>query len=226
MLVKNWMNRIVFTIDMNEPMTMAMRLMKQHKVKVLPVVEKEKLIGIISNGDIKRASASEATTLDIHELAYLIDQIKVGDIMTKHVVTVSPLLTIDEVAEIMMEKNISSIPVLDENKKIIGIVTETDILKVLISLTGMERRGVDFGIEVVDEPGSIKTLTDQIRASGGRISSILISYEQAPVGFRSVYVRVYQINHAQLGTLKQQLMKQTKLLYMLDFLNNNREIYA
>jgi acetoin utilization protein AcuB len=145
--------------------------------------------------------------------------------MTRNVITISALLTIDEVAELLLEKNISSVPVLDENKKIVGIITKTDILKVLISLTGMQRRGVDFGFEVADEPGSIKMLTDQIRSYGGRISSILISYEQAAVGFRNVYIRIYQIDNKQLMLLKKQLLQMTKILYCLDFLGKQREIF-
>lgn len=225
MLVKNWMSKNVITVDANESMNMAIKMMKQYKIKALPVMESGKMIGILTDGDIKRASASEATTLDIYELAYLLDQIKIRDIMTKNVITISALLTIDEVAELLLEKNISSVPVVDEDKKIIGIITKTDILKVLISLTGMQRRGVDFGFEVADDPGSIKMLTDQIRSYGGRISSILISYDQAPVGFRNVYIRIYQIDSKQLITLKKQLMHMTKILYCLDFLGKQREIF-
>jgi acetoin utilization protein AcuB len=225
MLVKNWMSKNVITIDADDSMNMAIKMMKQYKIKVLPVMENGQMIGILSDGDIKRASASEATTLDVYELAYLLDQLKIRDIMTRNVITISALLTIDEVAELLLEKNISSVPVLDENKKIVGIITKTDILKVLISLTGMQRRGVDFGFEVADEPGSIKMLTDQIRSYGGRISSILISYEQAAVGFRNVYIRIYQIDNKQLMLLKKQLLQMTKILYCLDFLGKQREIF-
>lgn len=225
MLVKNWMSKNVITIDADDSMNMAIKMMKQYKIKVLPVMENGQMIGILSDGDIKRASASEATTLDVYELAYLLDQLKIRDIMTRNVITISALLTIDEVAELLLEKNISSVPVLDENKKIVGIIAKTDILKVLISLTGMQRRGVDFGFEVADEPGSIKMLTDQIRSYGGRISSILISYEQAAVGFRNVYIRIYQIDNKQLMLLKKQLLQMTKILYCLDFLGKQREIF-
>jgi acetoin utilization protein AcuB len=225
MLVKNWMSRNVIRIDVNEPMSRAIKLMRQYKIRSLPVVKNDKLVGIITNGDIKKASASEANTLEIHELAYLIDQIKVGEIMTKNVITISPLLTIDEAAEIFFKNNISCAPVMDENKDIIGMLTKTDILKVLISLTGMDKRGADFGFQVADVAGSIKEITDIIRQHTGRISSILISYEQAPVGFRNVYIRVFQIDRSQLALLRKELMKRTKILYVLDFIDKTREVY-
>jgi len=219
------MTRNVITIDAEESMKMAYEMMKQYNIRSLPVLEKGNLVGIISDGDIKRSSASETTSLGIHELAYLIDKIKVRDIMTKKVVTVSPTLTIDEVAEILLKNEISSVPVMDENKKVFGILTRTDILKVLISLTGMDRRGVDFGFEVPDEPGSIKEITDLIRTYDGRIASILISYEQAPAGFRNVYIRVCQIDSKRIGPLKEQLMRKVKLLYLIDFLGKRKEIH-
>ncbi len=225
MLTKNWMTRNVFTINVEDSMSMADKIMKQYKISFLPVLDKGNLVGIITNGDLKRASASEATTLDIFEVAYLIDQIKVGDIMTKKAITISATHTIDEAAEILLEKGISGVPVVDESKKIIGVLTRSDILKVLISLTGMEKRGVDFGFEVADNPGSIKDITDLIRVHNGRIASILISYEQAPVGFRNVYIRVYQIDMKELIFLKKELMKKAKLLYVLDYLGKTKEIY-
>ncbi|MBU3914773.1 CBS domain-containing protein, partial [bacterium] len=134
-------------------------------------------------------------------------------------------LTVDEVAEILLEKRIPCVPVLDESNKLMGILTRSDILKVMISLTGMEKRGVDFGFEVADQPGSIKAITDVIRTYNGRIASILISYERAPVGFRNVFIRIFQIDMKRLGELKKELTQKTKLLYILDFLGKNREIF-
>ncbi len=224
MLTKNWMTKNVITINADESMNKAAALMKQYKIKSLPVIEKEHLVGVVTNGDLKRSSASDATSLDVWEMAYLITKIKIRDIMTKKVATVHPLLTVDEAAEILLEKGIPCVPVMDDSNKLIGILTRSDILKVMISLTGMDKRGVDFGIEVVDEPGSIKSIMDTVRTYEGRIASILISYERASVGFRNVYIRVFQLDLKRLGDLKKELMKQSKLLYILDFLGRNREI--
>ena len=225
MLVKNWMSKNVITIDVNDSLKTAVKLLKEYKIRSLPVLENGKLVGIVSNGDIKRASASDASSLDIHEILYLIDKIEIRSIMTKNPVTVFSTLTIDEVAEILLKKNISSAPVVDENGDIIGIITKTDILRVLIHLAGSEKRGVDFGMQIKDEPGSIKQLTDIIRAHGGRIASILISYEHADVGYRNVYIRVYQADRNRLSHLKSELFRNSQMLYIIDHLEQTKEIF-
>ena len=93
MLVKNWMSREVITIDMNNSMQDANKLMKEHSINRLPVMEKGKLVGIVTDRDLKRASASDANSLEIHEILYLLSDIKVGEIMTKDPITVPPEYT-------------------------------------------------------------------------------------------------------------------------------------
>ena len=83
MLVKNWMSKNVITMKAEDSMQHASSIMREHKVKMLPVLENGKLVGVVSDSDLKRASASDATLLDIHELLYLISKIKVRDIMTR-----------------------------------------------------------------------------------------------------------------------------------------------
>lgn len=225
MLVKDWMSRNVITVDINDSMQAAIKLLKEYNIHSLPVLEKKRLVGIVSDGDIKRASASNATSLEIHELLYLIDKVGVKEIMTKNPVTVFPTLTIDEVAEILLTKKISSVPVMDETGNIVGIITRSDILKVLVHLTGSNRRGIDFGFEVKDEPGSIKKLTDIIRTYDGRIASILISYEKASVGYRNVFIRVYQTDRPNVLQMKSELFRNSRMLYIIDHLEKTKEFF-
>ena len=84
MLVKNWMSKPAITIDIDAFMNDAIKLLKNHNIKMLPVMEKGRLVGIVTDRDLKRASASDATTLEIHELLYLISKIKIKEIMTTH----------------------------------------------------------------------------------------------------------------------------------------------
>ncbi|MFH2133137.1 MAG: CBS and ACT domain-containing protein [bacterium] len=225
MLVKDWMSKEVITIDEDDSMRMAIKLMKEYKIRSLPVMKKGKLVGILSNGDIKRASASDATSLEIHEMKYLIDKILIRDIMVKHPITASPLQTVDEVADLLLKENISSAPVLDNAGNLIGIITKSDILKVMVSLSGSNRRGIDFGFEIPDAPGSIKEITDIFRSYGGRLASILISYRQAPAGSRHVYIRVYHVNRRELEALKSDLFSKFKVLYMIDYIEQSREVF-
>ncbi len=226
MLVKNWMSKDVVTIDENDSMDKAARALKEHKVSMLPVMKKDRLVGIVTDRDIKEASASDATTLDIHEILYLVSKIKVSEIMTKDPVTVAVDATVEEAADILLEKRISGAPVLDPEGKVVGVISKADLFKVLISLTGVGKRGIQFAFEVEDRPGSIKEVSDIVRKYGGRMVSILGTYEQGvPPGYRRVYIRMYEIDRDKLQALKEEMGKQVKLLYMVDHRENKREIY-
>ena len=194
----------------------AIKLLKDHNIKMLPVMRKEKLVGIITDRDLKRASASDATTLEIHELLYLISKIKIKEIMTKTPITVPQDYTVEETAEVLLKHNISGVPVDDHYGDIVGVITKNDLFRILISLTGEERRGIQFGMEVKDRSGSIKEVTDIIREYGGRMASILTSYDMAPEGFRRVYIRMYGIDRFKVNKLKEALKEKATLLYMVD----------
>jgi len=225
MLVKNWMSKPAITIDAGASMNDAIKLLKTHNIKMLPVMEKGKLVGIVTDRDLKRASASDATSLEIHELLYLISKIKIKEIMTKKPITVPEDYTVEETAEILLKHNISGVPVIDQYRDVVGTITQNDIFRILISLTGVAKRGIQFGLEVEDRPGSIKEVTDIIREYGGRMASILTSYDMAPEGFRQVYIRMYGIDRFKLNRLKEVLKEKARLLYMVDRREVHRETF-
>jgi len=225
MLVKNWMSKKVVTIGENDSMQDAINLIKQHKINMLPVMKKEKLVGIVTDRDLKKASASDATTLDVHELMYLISKIKIKDIMSKNPLTVPFDFTIEETASMLLENNISGAPVVDNDKQLIGVITQADIFKVIISLTGIAKRGIHFGFKVKDLPGSIKEVADIIRNYGGRMASILTSYEKVPQGYRNVYIRAYGIDRSKFKNLLSDLNNKADLLYYVDHTENKRKIF-
>ncbi|MBU1181938.1 MAG: CBS and ACT domain-containing protein [Pseudomonadota bacterium] len=225
MLVKNWMSKKVYTIEENDSMQDAINLIKSHKINMLPVMNKGKLTGIVTDRDLKKASASDATTLDVHELKYLISKIKVKDIMSKKPVTIPLDFTIEETACILLDNNISGAPVVDSDKQLVGIISKADIFKVIISLTGIAKKGVHFGVRVKDLPGSIKEVADIIRNYGGRLASILTSYERVIQGYRNVYIRAYGIDRSKLKNLLADLKNNADLLYYVDHTENKREIF-
>jgi len=226
MLVTNWMSKNIITVDENDSMQDAMKLLKEHDIRMLPVVKKGKLVGIVTDRDLKRASASDATTLEIHELFYLLTRIKVKDIMTKVVITVPPDFTVEETALVLQKNKISGAPVVDSKGKLVGTITQTDLFRVLISLTGVAKGGIQFGLQIEDRPGSIKEVADIIRKFGGRMVSILSSYDQVPDGYRKVYIRMRSIERSELQKLIQELESKAGLLYMVDHTENIREIFA
>jgi acetoin utilization protein AcuB len=225
MLVKNWMSKPAITIDANASMNDAIKLLKNHNIKMLPVMEKGKLVGIVTDRDLKRASASDATSLEIHELLYLISKIKIREIMTQNPITVPQDYTVEETAEILLKHNISGVPVIDQYREVVGTITQNDIFRILISLTGAEKRGIQFGVEVEDRPGSIKEVTDIIREYGGRMASILTSYDKSPEGYRRVYIRMYGIDRFKINRLKEAIEEKASLLYLVDRREVHRETF-
>lgn len=226
MLVRDWMSRPVVTVDASDSMETAMRLLKEHRIRMLPVLKNGKLKGILTDRDLKRTSASDATTLEVHELLYIISTLKVEDIMTPNPITVPIDYTVEETAEVLLKHKISGVPVLDLKGELAGIITQTDLFRVIISLTGIGKRGLQFGFLLEDRPGSIQEVADVIRGFGGRLVSILSSYEKAPEGYRWGYFRMYGIDRQSIADLKDQLQKKARLLYMIDHRENRREIYT
>jgi acetoin utilization protein AcuB len=225
MLVKNWMSKNIITIDVDDSMQDAIKLLKEHKIRMLPVLKNGKLVGIVTDRDLKRASASDATSLDIHELLYLISKIKVKDIMTKDPITVPLDFTVEETAEVLLNNRISGVPVVDHGGNIVGTITQTDLFRVLISLTGVGKRGIQIAVQIDDKPGSIKEVADIIRAFGGSMVSILTSYDGVPEGYRNVYIRARSIDRLKLPELSDEISKTATLLYTVDHREDKREIY-
>ncbi len=221
MLLKNWMSRDVITVDADQSMHKAINLLQEHGINVLPVLENGELTGIISDRNLKKASPSDATTLDMHELLYLVSRIKVRDIMTKELYTIPFDYTIEEAAAILLEKKISALPVMDR-KKMVGIITRSDIFRVLISMTGIGKVGVSFAVCLENKPGAIKEIREIIRQYGARTANVLSIEENVPSGFFNVYFRMYRIDRERLVELTEKLKSQTKLLYVIDHRENKR----
>jgi acetoin utilization protein AcuB len=225
MLVKNWMHTAVATIDAEDSMEKAIKVMKQNDVRMLPVLREGRLVGVVTDRDLKRASASEATTLEVHELFYLISCIKVASIMSAPAISVPPDLTVEEAAEVLLKHRISGVPVVDGEGRIVGIITQSEINKLIISLTGLGNRGIQFAFLLADQPGSIKEVADLIRSYDGRLLSIMTSYDRVPEGFRKVYIRCYGLDRSRMPSILESLREKGKLLYMVDHNQNRREIF-
>ena len=226
MLVKDWMSSEVITIEENDSMQEALKLLKEHDIRMLPVMKKGKLVGIVTDRDLKKASPSDATTLEVHELLYLLTQVEVKEIMTRDPVTVPPDYTVEETAQVLLENKISGAPVMDKTGKVIGTITQTDLFRVLISLTGVASGGIQFGFYLEDKPGSIKQVADIIRQYGGRMVSILTSYDGVDDGYRNVFIRMHSVERSKLQRLKDKLSEKATLLYMIDQRQNKREIFS
>ncbi|MEL6524187.1 MAG: CBS domain-containing protein [Chloroflexota bacterium] len=131
-VVSTWMTENVITINRNAPISNAHRVMKQNDIRRLPVVENGKLVGIITIGDVREASPSDATTLSIWELNYLWAQLTVERVMTTDLLTVTPTTPVLDAAELMLEHKVSGLPVVGSDSTLVGILTESDIFRMLV----------------------------------------------------------------------------------------------
>ncbi|MCP4357964.1 MAG: CBS domain-containing protein [Chloroflexi bacterium] len=131
-LVNYWMTRNVITTTTDTNLHEAHRLMTENQIRRLPIVGRGRLVGIVTLGDIRGADASDATTLSIWELHYLISKVRMKDVMTHNPIIISPKATIADAAEKMLESKISGLPVVDDDHRLVGIITESDIFRLVV----------------------------------------------------------------------------------------------
>ena len=225
MLVKNWMSTPVVTLEANDSMERAIELMKENCIKTLPVMKNDMLVGIVTDRDLKRASASDATSLAVYELLNLLAKIKIRNIMTKDPVSVHPDLTIEEAANLLRKKKISGAPVVNDQNRLVGIITKDDLFKVLSSITGVDQRGIQFAFRVEDRPKAVMELTDIIRNYEGRVVSLYSTNQGVPEGYRHVFIRAYRVNREELDKLREDLEEKATVLYMVDHRFSTRVVH-
>jgi acetoin utilization protein AcuB len=225
MLVRNWMKHPPITVKADAPLQEAVELLTKHEIQLLPVVDGDQLTGVITNLDIKRASASEVFSLEDPNLTNSISRIKVRAIMNKKPVTIADDNTIEEAAVLFFVHNISGAPVVNQTGKIVGVITKNDIFRAVISLTGIKKKGIQFGLKLQDQPGAIKEITDLIREHGGRIASILSTGKGETEVYFNVYIRAYGLNLQNRLRLKKVISDKAELLYIVDHEENTRQIY-
>ena len=131
-LVKEWMSSPVVTVEPETTISKAHQLMKEKGIRRLPVVEKGRLVGMITIGDIREASPSDATTLSIWELNYLWAQLTVEKVMSRQVLTAMADSSLIDAAQVMLENKVSGLPVMDSGDKLVGILTESDVFRMLV----------------------------------------------------------------------------------------------
>ncbi|MFQ6015662.1 MAG: CBS domain-containing protein [Anaerolineae bacterium] len=172
MLVGSRMSRHPITLTEDSSINEAISLMKKEKVRRFPVLNKQgKLVGIVSEKDLLYASASPATSLSVWELHYVLAQLKVHEVMTKDVITVTEDTPLEEAARIMADNKIGGLPVVRDGQ-LVGIITETDLFKTFLELLGARRKGVRLTTLVKDEKGVLARMTGKIAEMGGDIISL------------------------------------------------------
>lgn len=132
LLVKDWMSKDVITVSPDTTLPEAAALMRENKIRRLPVTRDGKLLGIVSHTDVIEARPSDATTLDIWELNYLLSRLRVEKIMSANPYTVHEDDSIRDAAQLMYQHKVGGIPVVDDKNIVVGIITESDIFRIII----------------------------------------------------------------------------------------------
>ncbi len=182
MLVQELMTKNPLTTTPDTSVPDALALMRQKKVRRLPVLDKTgKLVGIVSDQDLLYASPSPATSLSVFEINSLISKITVAHVMTKKVVTITEDLPVEEAARIMADKKIGGLPVM-KGTKLAGIVTETDLFRALLQLLGGRRSGVRVTVQIPGAKGTFAKISGIVSAAGGDIVGLGVTEAQGVPG--------------------------------------------
>jgi len=211
MHVRYWMSKDVITVEEDLSLMKASKLLKDRSIKHLPVVKNGQLAGIVSDGDLKQAQPSKATSLDIHELCYLLDQMKIKNVMSTKLYTINPEEVVEKAAAVMLENDISALPVVNKKGELEGIITKGDLFRAMIAISGIKQAQLQFGAQIKDRPGAVKEVTDSIRVHGGRVVSIATHHEDAPDGFLNIYIRCKEIENEE--ALFAELEGKVEILY-------------
>jgi acetoin utilization protein AcuB len=172
MLIRDRMSKHPITVTANVHIDEALKVMRDNKVRRLPVVDKDgRLVGIVSEMDLLYASPSPATSLSVYEIHYLMARITVQDVMTKEVVSIEEDTPLEEAARIMVDNKIGGLPVVRDST-LVGIITETDLFKIFLELLGAREKGVRLTLQTPNRKGILATITSQIAKMGGDIISL------------------------------------------------------
>jgi acetoin utilization protein AcuB len=172
MLVRKKMKRDLVTITKDETMPVAKKILQEKNIRHLPVVEGKKLIGLVTNMDIRKAEASPATSLEIRELHYLLDKIKVSEIMTRNVITIHPDTSVEEAATLLHDNKIGCLPVVEDGN-LVGIITENDVMEIFIQVMGIKEKGSRIEVLLEDKPGALADVTRIIKEHNVNIISVV-----------------------------------------------------
>lgn len=152
MAVKDFMTRKVVYISPDTTIAHAADIMRDQKLHRLPVIENDKLVGLVTEGTIAEASPSKATSLSIYEMNYLLNKTKVRDVMIHDVVTISQYASLEDATYLMLKNKIGILPVVD-NEQVYGIITDRDIFKAFLEVSGYGEKGVRMRFVTEDEVG-------------------------------------------------------------------------
>lgn len=193
MIVRDFMTKNPIYTNPKELIANVKNMMDREQITKVPVLDDSgKLIGVITKTDLKKTMPSNATTLDIYELSYLLSKITVEKVMKTHPITIQKDATIEEAAKIMSEKGISSLIVMD-GEVLSGILTKTDLFRAVVDMFGFRYEGVRAEVEANDNPGELAKISKAIADAQGKIVSV-ITADGSDVSKRIITLKIIGIS--------------------------------
>jgi acetoin utilization protein AcuB len=221
MLVRDYMTPNPIIITENISVINAVEMMKKHQVHRFPILRSDKLVGIVTDRDVRSAGPSQVISFDkaertlLPELYDLLTKMRVKDIMSPNVHVIDPEKTIVTASLMMLKLKVSGLCVVDEQKNLVGILTQGDIFKAMVDLSASHLGKTLIGLSLEDRPGIIKEVADVIRKHNGRIASILTSMK-GEKQLRQVYLRIMENPRIDLKALKTELGNNYNLLFVIE----------
>ncbi|MBN1286037.1 MAG: CBS domain-containing protein [Anaerolineae bacterium] len=200
MLVSKIMTADVITVTPDTSHREAFETLKRHNISQVPVLDKGKLVGIVSEEDLLSTQPSPATTLSIHEIYALLEKLKVRQFMTHPVYTVDEECPIEVAARVMLEHRLGCLPIV-RGEELVGIVSETDIFKAFVNALGGGHEGLRLTLHIPGDPGTLAQVTEAVHEAGGNIIS-LVTWEPGDSPGGKITIKETGADH---GKLKQAL---------------------
>jgi acetoin utilization protein AcuB len=208
MLVGERMTTSVVMVSPDDPIQEVLQKMKTEGIRRTPVVKDGKLVGMVSEKDLLNATPSIATSLSVWELNYLLSKITVSELMTKNVISVTPTTPIEEAARIMADNKIGGLPV-TEGAELVGIITETDLFRLFLELTGAREFGVRATFTLADQPGELAKVAAAVAEIGGNVIAIG-TFSDEDQATREVVLKVGSIEISVVEEILKKFAKEVK----------------
>ncbi len=190
MLVQHWMTRDPITIEAETPFLEARLILRERHIRHLPVVDRGTLVGVVTDRDLKEAAPSGATTLDVYEMNYLLLKMKVRDLIKRAPITVRPTTSVEEAARLMHDHKIGCLPVVDDAGMLVGLITETDLLRAIVDILGYSEKGMRIPFQAPDSPEICREVAQTLHDFQVELRSLATWALPAPAGLRGFVIRV------------------------------------
>ncbi|MGM0125036.1 acetoin utilization protein AcuB [Enterococcus sp. AZ194] len=179
MSVQDFMTKNLIVVRPQTKIFDAVDLMKKNDIHRLPVVENERLVGLITEGTIQEALPSKATSLSVYEANYLLNKTTVADVMVKNVQTVLPEALLEEGISLMRKNNVGVLPVVDQKENLVGIITNNDIFDAFLKITGYKDGGTRIQIQITDDhKGILADLTKLLADNDFSILTVIVNRKE------------------------------------------------